>query len=330
MARSRTSSKDVGRISQLLLTVAGNVPSRTSTPASTTSLSTPQPGRGPALPSMNIPGKHTDRISFAPHQIMDRQQLKKPIHEIIRDMNKRSKAKLEYKSGQSGQVIFQATGPADAVREALKEIANEVGSKQSVDVPVPASVRAHIIGRQGSKIQEISKRTGARIQVPKAEAGEEEDTIVNVHIEGNALTAEMARREIDAIVNERTSTVNLRLKEIPAEFYPFLAGPRNVIIDKLTNGQDVKVQIPEYHTWQSQAPPQVQRNQPVPFAPQTNFPIQISGERVAAQQIQAELERRAQDLRQRLALEQRSIERGRHQFIVGDRGGTYNTCDKLH
>lgn len=59
---------------------------------------------------------------------------------------------------------------------------------------------------------------------------------MNVHIEGNALTAEMARREIDAIVNERTSTVNLRLKDIPAEFYPFLAGPNNVHADRLVEG----------------------------------------------------------------------------------------------
>lgn len=132
----------------------------------------------------------------------------------------------------------------------------------------------------------------------------------------------MARREIDAIVNERTSTVNLRLKEIPAEFYPFLAGPHNSHLDKLLQGRDVNVQIPHYHTWQSQAPPQTQRGQPVPFAPQASIPIQISGDRAAAQQVQAELERRAQLLRQQLALEQRSIERGRHQFIVGDRGGS--------
>jgi predicted PilT family ATPase len=194
--------------------------------------------------------------------------------------------------------------------------------QQSVDVPVPASVRAHIIGRQGSKIQEISKRTGARIQVPKAEAGEDEDTVVMVHIEGNALTAEMARREIDAIVNERTSTVNLRLKDIPAEFYPFLAGPQNKHTENLARGKDIDIKIPEYYMWQSQAPPQNARSQPGTFVPQANFPIQISGERVAAQQAQAELERRVQQLRQRLAVDSRSIERGRHQFIVGDRGSS--------
>ncbi|KAI1675974.1 rna binding effector protein [Pyrenophora tritici-repentis] len=209
--------------------------------------------------------------------------------------------------GRTRRSRLRGTGPVEAVRQALKEVANEVGSKQSVDVPVPASVRAHIIGRQGSKIQEISKRTGARINVPSPKRG-------------NALTAEMARREIDAIVNERTSTVNLRLKDIPAEFYPFLAGPNNVHTDRLVQGRDVNIQIPTYHTWQSQAPPQASRGQPVPFAPQANFPIQISGDRAAAQELQAELERRAQQLRQQLAIEQRSIERGRHQFIVGDRG----------
>ncbi len=132
----------------------------------------------------------------------------------------------------------------------------------------------------------------------------------------------MARREIDAIVNERTSTVNLRLKDIPAEFYPFLAGPNNVHAEKLMQDRDVNIQIPHYHTWRSQAPPQAARNQAPLFVPQANFPIQISGDRVAAQQIQAELERRVQHLHQQLAVEQRSIERGRHQFIVGDRGGS--------
>lgn len=130
----------------------------------------------------------------------------------------------------------------------------------------------------------------------------------------------MARREIDAIVNERTSTVNLRLKDIPAEFYPFLAGPNNVHTDRLVQGRDVNIQIPQYHTWQSQAPPPASRGQPAQFVPQANFPIQLSGDRQAAQEIQAELERRVQTLRRQLAIDQRSIERGRHQFIVGDRG----------
>jgi len=80
---------------------------------------------------MNIPGKHMERISFSPKQLTPRQQLKKPVNDIIRDINRRSKAKLEYKSGPGGTVVFESTGPVDAVRQSLKEIADEVGSKVS-------------------------------------------------------------------------------------------------------------------------------------------------------------------------------------------------------
>ncbi|ORY02671.1 RNA binding effector protein-like protein Scp160 [Clohesyomyces aquaticus] len=300
-----------------------NATSRASTPASgaPTPMSLPL-GRGPGQPNMSLPGKHKEMISFHPSQLTPRQQLKKPLGEIIREINKKSKAKLEVKQGQGGVIVFESTGPVDAVRQTLKDIATEVGSKQTVKVPVPSSVRSFIIGRQGSKIQEIQKRSGAKVQVPRPEAGEDEDTMIDVVIEGNALTAEMARREIESIVNERTSTVNLRLKDIPAEYYPFLAGPHNANINNIEQGRDVRVQIPHYTTWNTQAPPQAPRNQPIPFVPQPQLPIQISGERVAAQEVQAMIERRVQELRRQLAIEQRSVERGRHQFIVGDRGGS--------
>lgn len=87
-------------------------------------------GRGPALPSMSIPGKHTERITLASHQVAPRGELKKPINEIVRDINRRSKANLEYKQAP-GALIFEATGSVEAVRQALKEVANEVGSKVS-------------------------------------------------------------------------------------------------------------------------------------------------------------------------------------------------------
>lgn len=126
----------------------------------------------------------------------------------------------------------------------------------------------------------------------------------------------MARQEIMQIVKERTSTVNLRLKDIPAEYYPFLAGPRNVHIENLQGNRDVRVQIPHYHTWDERAPAQ----NPGAFVPQAKYPIQISGDREAAQEIQAEIQRRVEQLRREMAVDQQNIERGRHQFIAGERG----------
>lgn len=103
---------------------ASNNTSRASTPAS----GPPAGGRGPG--AMAIPGKDSDKIMFYPAELIPRNQLKKPLNEIIRDINKRSKAKLEVRlGGPGGMVTFEATGPKDAVRQALKDIANEVGAK---------------------------------------------------------------------------------------------------------------------------------------------------------------------------------------------------------
>ncbi|KAF1972700.1 hypothetical protein BU23DRAFT_507981 [Bimuria novae-zelandiae CBS 107.79] len=286
-----------------------------STPASgiTTPVSLPA-SHGPALPTMALPGKHQEQVQFFNSDLKPPRELKKPIPQIIQDINKRSKARLERRETPGG-VAFRATGPAPAVRQAILDIANEVGIKQTVKVPIPASVRPYIIGRGGDKIKEISSRSGARVQIPKQEVQDDDDE-VEVIIEGNALTAGIARQEIMSIVKERTSTVNLRLKDIPAEFYPFLAGPRNVHVDNLAGNRGVRVQIPHYHTWDEGAPAQ----NPGAFAPQAKYPIQISGDREAAQEIQAELQRRVDQLRKNMAVELQNIERGRHQFIAGERG----------
>lgn len=103
---------------------ASNNTSRASTPASAPA--------GPAIQNMNLPGKHRQQIEFHPSTLTPRQQLKKPLNDIIRDINRRSRAKLEHKAGPSGMVIFEATGPPDAVHQSLKEIANEVGSKVNI------------------------------------------------------------------------------------------------------------------------------------------------------------------------------------------------------
>ena len=114
-----------------------NGSSRASTPAS--GMATPASTiasniglRGGTVPKMNIPGRHSERLEFAPNQLTPRNQLKRPVPDILRDINRRSKAKVEMKTGPMGTYIFEAQGPnQDVVQQALKEVANQVGSKVS-------------------------------------------------------------------------------------------------------------------------------------------------------------------------------------------------------
>ena len=79
--------------------------------------------------AVNIPGKYSEQLGFAPSELLRKDQLKKPIPEIVREINKRSKATLEMSHGRDGLVVFAARGPVEDVRQALRDVAREVGSK---------------------------------------------------------------------------------------------------------------------------------------------------------------------------------------------------------
>lgn len=112
-------------------TAASNGTSRASTPASGIATPTTPSVRGPGPQTMNIPGRYVESISLAPSQMVPRQQQKRPMQDVIREINRRSKAKVEMKPGNMGHIVFQGTGPVDAVRSALREVARELGSKVS-------------------------------------------------------------------------------------------------------------------------------------------------------------------------------------------------------
>lgn len=107
--------------------------SRPSAPSSglVTPGSTAGSQRGPT-PQMNLPGRFSERIQLHPSMMVPRNQLKKPVADVLRDINKRSKANVEMKAGPGGVIIFEGSGPVDAVRVALKEAATQLCAKVSL------------------------------------------------------------------------------------------------------------------------------------------------------------------------------------------------------
>lgn len=177
-------------------------------------------------------------------------------------------------------------------------------------------------------IQDIQSRTGARVQVPRAEANapadDDDDDTIDILIEGDAVAAEMARREIEAIVKDRGSSMSFKLKTVPPEFFPFIAGAHDANLRAIEERTKAQISVPRYDTWSSQPPPQEANPGQVQFVACPDKHISISGERAAAQEARAEIERLAAQLRQQLTLRQLAINRGQHQFILG------NEADALH
>ncbi|KAK3350134.1 hypothetical protein B0T25DRAFT_592141 [Lasiosphaeria hispida] len=297
---------------------------RTSAPASGVTTPTGPGLHGP--PSLSIPGRNVETLFLEPQHVLARNQLKRPLPDILKDLNRKSRANINMSTLGNGKLKFEASGPQDLALQALKDLVNQIGTKQSVKVSIPHSARAHIIGKGGSTIKSLQEKSGARIQLPKVEdnqtpADDDEDGTIDVLIEGNALSAATARDAILKIAGERAANVNTRVKGIPAEFYPFIAGPKNSLVHKLEEDNGVQIRVPPHQAWSSQPPSVPAPGQNPVFIPaQNDNHIQLAGERAAVQAARAEIERHVEELRRKLALEQLSIQRGRHQFIIGDRG----------
>lgn len=291
---------------------------RASTPAS--GVSTPVGN----VPSMAIPGRHVENVYLDPQFILPRAQLKRPIPDIVKDINRRSRAVLSTSTAGNGRLRIDATGPQDKAQQAIRDLVQQIGTKQTITVPIPRSSRAHVIGKQGSTIKNIQEKTGARIQMPRTDEvadDDDDDAMVDVVIEGNAITAAAARDAIKKIADERGTNVSTKLKSVPAEFYPFIAGPNNSMVSSLESDHGVQIRVPPHQPWAHPIPAIPNAGERPLFAPSsTENYIQLAGGREAVANARASIERRAQELRNQLQMDRCEIERGRHQFIVGDRG----------
>jgi phosphate starvation-inducible protein PhoH len=174
-------------------------------------------------------------------------------------------------------------------------------------------------------IKSLQEKTGARIQLPKAEEGQvlddDDEATIDVIVEGNALSAASARNEILKIAGERSANVQTKVRGIPAAFFPFIAGPKNSLAQALEESNGVQIRVPPHQAYPSAPGLIVSTNGERPqFLPAEDNHIQLAGDRAAVQQVRAEIERQAAELHKQLETEQLSIQRGRHQFIIGDRG----------
>ncbi|KAI1822073.1 putative RNA binding effector protein Scp160 [Xylaria intraflava] len=277
-------------------------------------------------PPMAIPGRNVETIVLPSSSLLPRTQLRRPIPDIVKDINRKSRAVITMSTAPGGQLKFEASGPQDKAQQALRDLVSQIGRRETATISIPQSTRAHIIGKQGATIKSIQEKSGARIQMPKANevvagADDDDDTMIDVVIEGNTHTAALARQLIEKIVGERAANASTKLKSIPAEFYPFIAGPNNSLMQALEAEHSVQIHVPQHLPWAAQVPQMpVSGQRPAFFPSPHNNHIQLAGDRAAVQAARAAIERRVQELQNELHMDQVDIRQGAHQFIIGERG----------
>jgi hypothetical protein len=85
---------------------------------------------GAPKPAFTIPGQHQEPYHLKTNQMMPKAQLKKPLPDLLKDINKRSKANVSFKPTQDG-ITFIATGPREAAVQAIRDVVANVGAKVS-------------------------------------------------------------------------------------------------------------------------------------------------------------------------------------------------------
>ena len=102
-----------------------NGASRSSTPVS--GAATPAGGK----PAMFIPGRNVETVTLEPQYIMPRAQLRRPIPDIIKDINRKSRANISMVTAANGHLRFDATGPQEVAQQALKDLVMQIGTRVS-------------------------------------------------------------------------------------------------------------------------------------------------------------------------------------------------------
>lgn len=101
------------------------------------------PGSDANTPKMLIPGRNVESITLEPQYIQPRTQLRRPIPDIIKDINRKSRANITMSTASNGRLKFDATGPQDVAQQAIKDLVSQIGTKVASH-PVIALARGYL------------------------------------------------------------------------------------------------------------------------------------------------------------------------------------------
>lgn len=272
--------------------VAMNWGAKMAAPPVNSSSGTPEFGvRAPAASFAGNAGQQT--VELTPAQKRPISELRKPVNEIVKDIMKKTSTKIDLAKTSTGVSVFVVKGNEASRQRARREIYKELSLKASKTIQVPAVVRPHIIGKGGSRIQELERETLTHIRVPQQNSSEaqapvgdyDDEIMIDVVVEGDEFGVASAIERIREIVGERTIVTTTRISDIPGELYPFIQGPNRKNLAEYETKVE-RVSVPDYFFSASSQP----------FSPPSG-PIVITGEKSAVQEVRAAIEKRAEELK---------------------------------
>lgn len=230
---------------------------------------------------------------------------------------------------------FVVKGANEAtVKAARKELSVSLAKRVTLEIPIPQSLRAFVIGAKGKNLKNITDQTNCRVNIPRQEESAEgntkpsggardeidyeDDEQISVVIEGDEINARQAAKMIQDLVAERTSKVTQRLTTIEHIFYPFVAGPKGANATRLEtevgNG-DVSVRVPPRAAF---LPPKEAEDEEKEPRRERDLSIVVTGDREQVQKVVQTIEAQVDEMRRNFRKLDIQVPKRQHRFLVGD------------
>lgn len=254
-----------------------------------------------AKPGIARPATVTDVFTLRGDQ--QAPQARTLISEVLAKVRKATDTVIDSSTSRTtGNTNFVVKGLPESVERAKRMLLRDLSRKITKKIDIPAAVRSTVIGPRGSTLKSITEKTATSIDVgkrPKKDesadvAGDDDDDeeTVDVTIEGEAGSVQLAIDEINALVASKVREVTVKIADIDAKFAPIIRA------SSVVNGEAaaaLKVRVPG--------------------ADDANRTMTIFGERTAALALKAQVEELIQTIRNTYVSDMRPVTKAKLPFV---------------
>lgn len=159
-------------------------------------------------------------------------------HEECSTIMQKTDTTIDLCQNKDSSLTIVVSGKRANVEEARKLIVQSLQTQSHREIRIPKDHHRVLIGRNGQKLQQLEKETDCRIMVPNRDTASE-----MIRVVGPREGIEKAIHQIQLISDEQSKMAQEHLT-IPKVFYPWIKGPFNETVDRMTQETGVRINIP--------------------------------------------------------------------------------------
>jgi len=207
--------------------------------------------------------------------------------------------KIEMSSSKDKSLTFLITGKQADVLRAKREVLVGFQTSANLSITIPKEHHRFLLGKGGSKLQELERNTATKIQIPKA--ADENNSIT---ITGPKDGIERALHEIQTISDEQSKQAFERV-DVPKIYHPFVQGANNANINALlAKNPGVRINVP---------PLSVMKDE-----------LSIAGEKEGVLACKAAIIAIWKEMEKKCATIQVEVKKSQHRYVIGPKGNAIN------